>query len=169
MPLRSSPRSAPATKHSLSPAFSASSKCSASLSSSPSSSSASVEKFLLWLAPSPWARSCSSLLVWWLLTHRTRKQRPSTPTVQLASQWSISKHSRSTCPGAHYVGSSKSYLNPKRSLALTSPHSIGEIFPNRIREIGVATGAGSQWLWNFVMSQITPHAIANIGWSEYSS
>ena len=40
---------------------------------------------------------------------------------------------------------------------------IGEIFPSRIREIGIATGAASQWLWNFVMSQITPHAIANIG------
>jgi MFS family permease len=44
---------------------------------------------------------------------------------------------------------------------------IGEIFPNRIREIGVATGAGSQWLWNFVMSQITPHAITNIGWRTF--
>ena len=40
---------------------------------------------------------------------------------------------------------------------------IGEIFPSRIREIGIAAGAASQWLWNFVMSQITPHAIANIG------
>jgi sugar porter (SP) family MFS transporter len=44
---------------------------------------------------------------------------------------------------------------------------IGEIFPNRIREIGVATGAASQWLFNFVMSQITPHAIANIGWRTF--
>lgn len=31
---------------------------------------------------------------------------------------------------------------------------IGEIFPNRIREIGVACGAASQWLFNFMMSQI---------------
>ncbi len=44
---------------------------------------------------------------------------------------------------------------------------IGEIFPNRIREIGVATGAASQWLFNFVMSQVTPHAIANIGWRTF--
>ncbi|KIW29925.1 uncharacterized protein PV07_05710 [Cladophialophora immunda] len=44
---------------------------------------------------------------------------------------------------------------------------IGEIFPNRIREIGVATGAASQWLFNFVMSQITPHAISNIGWRTF--
>ncbi|EXJ91290.1 hypothetical protein A1O1_04400 [Capronia coronata CBS 617.96] len=44
---------------------------------------------------------------------------------------------------------------------------IGEIFPSRIREIGVATGAASQWLFNFVMSQITPHAIANIGWRTF--
>ena len=44
---------------------------------------------------------------------------------------------------------------------------IGEIFPNRIREIGIAAGAGSQWLFNFMMSQITPHAIANIGWKTF--
>ncbi len=44
---------------------------------------------------------------------------------------------------------------------------IGEIFPNRIREIGVATGAASQWLFNFMMSQITPHAIDNIGWKTF--
>lgn len=44
---------------------------------------------------------------------------------------------------------------------------IGEIFPSRIREIGIACGAASQWLFNFVMSQITPHAIANIGWRTF--
>ena len=44
---------------------------------------------------------------------------------------------------------------------------IGEIFPNRIREIGIAVGAASQWLFNFVMSQITPHAITNIGWRTF--
>jgi sugar porter (SP) family MFS transporter len=44
---------------------------------------------------------------------------------------------------------------------------IGEIFPSRIREIGIASGAASQWLFNFVMSQITPHAIANIGWRTF--
>ena len=33
--------------------------------------------------------------------------------------------------------------------------------------MGVATGAASQWLFNFVMSQITPHAIANIGWRTF--
>jgi sugar porter (SP) family MFS transporter len=44
---------------------------------------------------------------------------------------------------------------------------IGEIFPNRIREIGIAAGAGSQWLFNFMMSQITPYAIDNIGWRTF--
>ena len=44
---------------------------------------------------------------------------------------------------------------------------IGEIFPNRIREIGIATGAASQWLFNFMMSQITPYAIDNIGWRTF--
>jgi sugar porter (SP) family MFS transporter len=44
---------------------------------------------------------------------------------------------------------------------------IGEIFSNRTREVGVAVGAASQWLWNFIMSQVTPHAIANIGWRTF--
>ncbi|KAF8190642.1 general substrate transporter [Mycena galopus ATCC 62051] len=29
---------------------------------------------------------------------------------------------------------------------------VGEIFPSRIKEIGIATGVGSQWLWNFMYS-----------------
>ncbi|KAH8923831.1 general substrate transporter [Atractiella rhizophila] len=45
---------------------------------------------------------------------------------------------------------------------------LGEIFPNRIREIGVTTGACSQWLFNFVFSQVTPHAFNNIGaWKTF--
>ncbi|RMZ83277.1 hypothetical protein DV738_g1397, partial [Chaetothyriales sp. CBS 135597] len=44
---------------------------------------------------------------------------------------------------------------------------IGEIFPSRIREIGIATGAASQWLFNFMMSQITPYAIETIGWRTF--
>ncbi|RMD44031.1 hypothetical protein DV735_g1077, partial [Chaetothyriales sp. CBS 134920] len=44
---------------------------------------------------------------------------------------------------------------------------IGEIFPSRIREIGIATGAASQWLFNFMMSQITPYAIDTIGWRTF--
>ncbi|MCJ1378111.1 hypothetical protein MMC17_001207 [Xylographa soralifera] len=45
---------------------------------------------------------------------------------------------------------------------------LGEMFPSRIRELGVASGAASQWIFNFMMSQITPHAIANIGaWKTF--
>lgn len=44
---------------------------------------------------------------------------------------------------------------------------LGEIFSNRTREIGVALGAASQWLFNFAMSQMTPHAIENIGWRTF--
>lgn len=31
----------------------------------------------------------------------------------------------------------------------------------------LSAGAASQWLFNFVMSQITPHAVANIGWRTF--
>ncbi|RAL16299.1 putative MFS sugar transporter [Aspergillus homomorphus CBS 101889] len=44
---------------------------------------------------------------------------------------------------------------------------VGEIFSSRMREIGVTVGAASQWLFNFMMSQITPHAIDNIGWRMF--
>ena len=45
--------------------------------------------------------------------------------------------------------------------------TIGEIFSGRLREIGIACGAASQWLFNFVFSQITPYAITNIGWRTF--
>ncbi|KAE8149519.1 general substrate transporter [Aspergillus avenaceus] len=44
---------------------------------------------------------------------------------------------------------------------------VGEIFSNRTREVGVAAGAASQWLFNFMMSQVTPHAITNIKWRMF--
>lgn len=44
---------------------------------------------------------------------------------------------------------------------------LGEIFPTRIREFGIAIGAASQWLFNFMLSEITPHAIKNIGWRMF--
>ncbi|KAE8137633.1 general substrate transporter [Aspergillus pseudotamarii] len=44
---------------------------------------------------------------------------------------------------------------------------VGEIFSSRTREVGVAVGAASQWLFNFMMSQITPHAITNIKWRMF--
>lgn len=44
---------------------------------------------------------------------------------------------------------------------------IGEIFPNRIRESGVAIGMSTQWLFNFAFSFITPHAVQNLGWRTF--
>ncbi|KAH8797735.1 general substrate transporter [Xylogone sp. PMI_703] len=44
---------------------------------------------------------------------------------------------------------------------------LSEIFPNRIREVGIAIGAAAQWLFNFMLSQITPYAIKNIGWRTF--
>ncbi|OKO98388.1 Quinate permease [Penicillium subrubescens] len=44
---------------------------------------------------------------------------------------------------------------------------VGEIFSSRTRELGVTVGAASQWLFNFMMSQVTPHAINNIGWRMF--
>lgn len=44
---------------------------------------------------------------------------------------------------------------------------MSEIFPTRIREMGIAVGTATQWLFNFVFSQITPHAVKNLGWRTF--
>lgn len=44
---------------------------------------------------------------------------------------------------------------------------IGEIFPTRIRDYGMAIGAANIWLWNFVVSKITPLAVVGIGWKTW--
>ncbi|KAL6852706.1 hypothetical protein ACO1O0_007254 [Amphichorda felina] len=44
---------------------------------------------------------------------------------------------------------------------------IGEIFPTRIREAATAIAMATQWLFNFVLSQITPHAVENLGWKTF--
>ncbi|KAI1775894.1 general substrate transporter [Hypoxylon cercidicola] len=44
---------------------------------------------------------------------------------------------------------------------------IGEIFPARIRDYGMAVGAANSWLWNFVVSKITPIVILQIGWKTW--
>ncbi|ETS84102.1 hypothetical protein PFICI_02127 [Pestalotiopsis fici W106-1] len=44
---------------------------------------------------------------------------------------------------------------------------IGEIFPTRIRDYGMGIGAANIWLWNFVVSKITPISILHIGWRTW--
>ena len=44
---------------------------------------------------------------------------------------------------------------------------MSEIFPSRIREMGIAVGTATQWLFNFVFSQATPHAVDNMGWRTF--
>ncbi|KAI9042779.1 sugar porter family MFS transporter [Aspergillus affinis] len=44
---------------------------------------------------------------------------------------------------------------------------MSEIFPTRLRAYGVGLGATSQWLFNFVITEVTPHAIHNTGWRTF--
>jgi hypothetical protein len=44
---------------------------------------------------------------------------------------------------------------------------LGEIFPTRLRAYGVGLGAASQWLFNFVITEVTPRAIHSIGWRTF--
>ncbi|OAL53129.1 general substrate transporter [Pyrenochaeta sp. DS3sAY3a] len=42
-----------------------------------------------------------------------------------------------------------------------------EITPMQLRHVGAAVATFSEWLWTFVIAQITPHAIENAGWKFY--
>ncbi|KAJ5717352.1 hypothetical protein N7488_002998 [Penicillium malachiteum] len=44
---------------------------------------------------------------------------------------------------------------------------LGEIFPTRLRSYGVGLGAATQWLFNFVITEVTPRAINKIGWKTF--
>jgi len=44
---------------------------------------------------------------------------------------------------------------------------IPEIFPNRLRAYGTGLAATTQWLFNFIITKITPAAINNIGWKTF--
>ena len=42
-----------------------------------------------------------------------------------------------------------------------------EIFGTRLRGYGVGLASATQWLFNFVITKITPAAINNIGWRTF--
>lgn len=42
-----------------------------------------------------------------------------------------------------------------------------QIFPTRLRAYGVGLGSSSQWLFNFVVTEFTPHAVNNLGWRTF--
>ena len=42
-----------------------------------------------------------------------------------------------------------------------------EILPLRLRQRGSAISTAANWICNYIIVQITPHAISNIGWKTY--
>jgi len=44
---------------------------------------------------------------------------------------------------------------------------LSETFPTRIRAYGVGVGAATQWLFNFVITEVTPNAVNHIGWRTF--
>ncbi|KAM0256614.1 hypothetical protein ACHAQJ_004901 [Trichoderma viride] len=44
---------------------------------------------------------------------------------------------------------------------------VSEIFPTRLREYGVGLAAATQWLFNFVITEVTPAAVNHIGWRTF--
>ncbi|KAI6026094.1 general substrate transporter [Pisolithus marmoratus] len=44
---------------------------------------------------------------------------------------------------------------------------VSEIFPTRTRHYGLAVAAGTQWLFNFVVSKVTPILVADLGYKLF--
>ncbi|KAG6852503.1 hypothetical protein C0991_011461 [Blastosporella zonata] len=44
---------------------------------------------------------------------------------------------------------------------------VSDIFPTRTRHFGLATASASQWLFNFVVSKVTPTMITNLGFKIF--
>ncbi|KAN0078033.1 General substrate transporter [Tylopilus felleus] len=44
---------------------------------------------------------------------------------------------------------------------------VSDIFPTRTRHYGLAVASGSQWLWNFIVSKVTPTIEANLGYKLF--
>ncbi|PPQ76088.1 hypothetical protein CVT26_004595 [Gymnopilus dilepis] len=44
---------------------------------------------------------------------------------------------------------------------------VSDIFPTRTRHYGLATASASQWLWNFVVSKVTPDLNTDLGYKMF--
>jgi len=44
---------------------------------------------------------------------------------------------------------------------------VADIFPTRTRHYGLAVASASQWLWNFVVSKVTPSLESSLGWKLF--
>ncbi|KAM5545505.1 hypothetical protein V8D89_000832 [Ganoderma adspersum] len=44
---------------------------------------------------------------------------------------------------------------------------VSDIFPTRTRHYGLATASASQWLFNFVLSKVTPTLVTNLGYKIF--
>ncbi|KAF8345118.1 general substrate transporter [Amanita rubescens] len=44
---------------------------------------------------------------------------------------------------------------------------VSDIFPTRTRHYGLALASASQWLWNFVVTKVTPQMITNLGYKIF--
>ncbi|KAI3547058.1 hypothetical protein CSPX01_03890 [Colletotrichum filicis] len=69
--------------------------------------------------------------------------------------------------GSSTMGQFETFLHLQRTPLTEIQVYMGEIFPSRIREAGIAIGTSTQWLFNFVFSQATPHAVQNLGWKTF--
>ncbi|KDQ49738.1 hypothetical protein JAAARDRAFT_165319 [Jaapia argillacea MUCL 33604] len=44
---------------------------------------------------------------------------------------------------------------------------VSDIFPTRTRHYGLSVASGSQWLWNFVVSKVTPNLVTELGFKIF--
>ena len=44
---------------------------------------------------------------------------------------------------------------------------VADIFPTRTRHFGLSTASASQWLFNFVVSKVTPDLVSDLGYKIF--
>ena len=44
---------------------------------------------------------------------------------------------------------------------------VSDIFPTRTRHFGLALASASQWLWNFVVTRVTPNIVTALGYKIF--
>ncbi|PFH45615.1 hypothetical protein AMATHDRAFT_71376 [Amanita thiersii Skay4041] len=44
---------------------------------------------------------------------------------------------------------------------------VSDIFPTRTRHYGLSLASASQWLWNFVVTKVTPDMVSDLGWKIF--
>ncbi|KAI5476028.1 general substrate transporter [Pseudohyphozyma bogoriensis] len=113
----------------------------------------------------------ASMATWWLIEHAGRRRMHLVSTFLMGGTMA----SLAGCIklGGHAAGIGAAFLIFLYQALFTWGMMSGvwayssEIHSTKFRTLGTALGAVMQWLWSFVVVQIVPVSISNIGWKTF--